>query len=59
MIQFKLGMKMPGGVVYEVGHQMNTAELNLARDGHGFIYHLLSQMVEHFMEGLPREKDAK
>ena len=55
----KAGMKMPGGTVYEVEHRISEDDMNLALDGHVMIYRAMRDLVEQFMDGLPREKDAK
>lgn len=57
-LHLKLGMKFPGGTVYEVERQIGEGELNMAVDGHGVIRVAIQEMFDEFMERLPRERDA-
>ena len=59
MIQVKLGMKMPSGLVFEIERLILVEELNQALDGHSVIGRVMNELVDEFLATLGREKDAR
>jgi hypothetical protein len=55
----KLGMKLPGGTVYEVERLVRVEELNLAVDATNILRRAIIEMAQEFMDRLPSEKDAR